>query len=267
MFLDRIDDVIRFLTSQPVWLCFVLVVGGAELLAVLGHWFARTVLDRFHPERTANFAAPVVTAIASTQAFFLGFVIVNLWVEFNGVAGVVQSEANNIRAIHYDLSVYSQTGSRRADELLRTYVSEVVGNEWALQSKGSSSPRAATLLDTFERLVRGPALASMDPTLRADVIARASALADARAERVHATRESVQPVIWIALIGLSVLLLVGSYFLDVEHGGPSYAVMIVFATAIGFGFFITIQLDYPLSGPTSVRAEPLQRAFSPIDAG
>jgi hypothetical protein len=200
----------------------------------------RRILDRAGVAKTQPVMAGWSTALAALTALLFTFVVANLWQNANLTRAHVDGEAAAMRLLARDTAP-AQRG------LLGDYARSVVTDEWPLLCDGGGSAKTTALLARLETQAK-----PVDPAVRGDFYVQMAALENLRAARLQAGAPSIPPEIWFSLIVLSALLLGVTFFGYHEHVGFQLGMTLILATALATLFWLTIQLDFPFCGGTTV---------------
>ena len=231
---------IRFFTNLPEGAAFVLALVAYYAYAIAGLLVVRRILDRAGVAKTQPVMAGWSTALAALTALLFTFVVANLWQNANLARTHVDGEAAAIRLLARDMAP-SQRG------LLRDYARSVVADEWPLLCDGGESAKTTAVLARLEGQAKPG-----DPAVRGDLYVQLAALENLRDARIQAGSPSIPIEIWFTLIVLSALLLGITFFGYHEHLGFQIGMTLVLATALATLFWLTVQLDFPFCGGTTV---------------
>ncbi len=231
---------IHTLTELPEAIAYVLVLLAYYAYAIGGLLVARALLGRAGVAMTQPVMAGWSTALAALTALLFTFVVANLWLNVNLTRTHVNGEAAAIRLLSRDVAP-TQLG------LLRDYANSVVTDDWPLLCGGAGSEKTTAILARLETQAK-PA----DPTVRGDFYVQLAALENLRGDRLQAGGPTIPLEIWFALILLSMLLLAITFFGYHEHLGFQLGLTLVLATALATLFWLTVQLDFPFCGGTTV---------------
>jgi len=219
---------------------FALALIAYYAYAIVGLLVVRRILERAGVPKTQPVMAGWSTALAALTALLFTFVVANLWQNANIARGRVDGEASAMRMIARDV-VPAQRG------LVRDYAQSVVTDDWPTLCGGDGSAKTTAALRRLEREAK-----PLDAGRRADLDAQMAALENLRAARVQAGGPSIPPEIWFALVVLSMLLLGITFFGHHENLGFQMGLTLVLATALATLFWLTVQLDFPFCGGTTV---------------
>lgn len=243
---------VRLFTNLPEGVAFVLALMAYYAYAIVGLLAVRRLLDRAGVAKTQPVMAGWSTALAALTALLFTFVIANLWQSANLTRNRVDGEAAAMRLLARDMAP-AQRG------LLRDYARSVVTDEWPLLCDGGGSPKTTGLLARLETQAK-----PVDPGVRGDFYTQLAALENLRAARLQAGSPSIPLEIWFALIVLSALLLGITFFGYHEQLGFQMGMTLVLATALATLFWLTVQLDFPFCGGTTVGPGAILQAVATL---
>ncbi len=250
----------RWLVSNvPPWLLLailvVVIVGVSMLLqAVLRRRFPQ-LKGEAHNDVT-KFAFGVVGFVF---AFFVGFVVSNLWGQINDADGGARAEGAAGVQLARDMSVFDEADRDRLRQSLLDY-ERAAEDEWPLAAEGRSYPAAdaalSRLYNSYEQI---QARTDAQKTLLATSFANLDKLSQARTERVLTARTDQGPPwsLWAVIFLTSALVLGCAIVYGVESPGMHYAMVATVATLVAAELFLILQLAHPYVGEIGTSAEPL----------
>ena len=249
-------------SAQPLWLAVLVVVVAPTVLAIA---IALAVRRGFGLERlavnneVAGFKFAVVGVI---YAVLLGFAVIVVWEKFRDAEVAVNQEAAAIVTLErLSLDMPPGTGAalRRG---LGDYVRAAVADDWpAMASGGFGTIAARALNQLYAAAATNPAANLRDAAVFAETLSRLDALTEARRTRMLLASGVVPPVIWSVLFAGAFVTLGFTFFFGVRSAGSQVIMTGMLATLIFMALFVTIEIDHPFTGPTSVGPESLATAL------
>ena len=251
----------RWLVSNvPPWLLLlalvVVMVGGSMLL--------QSVIRRRFPQPKGE-AHNDVTKFAFgfvgfVFAFFVGFLVSNLWGQHHGAAGSARSEGTAGVQLARDLRVFDKEDRDRTRQSLLDYA-HAAEEEWPLAAEGRSSPAVdAALSRLYDAYGQVTARTDAQKALLATSFANLDKVSQARTERVLTARNDQGPPwsLWAVIFMTSALVLGCAIIYDVEAPRMHYAMVASVATLVAAELFLIFELAYPYIGEIGTSAEPLR---------
>lgn len=236
----------------------VILVAGSALTVAVGMLLSRLSSRRLQGRVRSDVLSSYVAVIGTLYAVLLAFVLLSVWEQYDTANGASDREASAVADLARLADGLPEPGAARVRAAVRQYSTAVIDDEWARMADGGRSARVDRAADEIWAAL----LAIEPPPGRAGVFNQALTLArnvgDARQDRLSQARPSVQPVIWVLLVGGGVLLLLSTYFFEVApivhlpvNGGLT--LMIAFILYLIFAFDHPFSFDVG-SGPDALRA-------------
>jgi hypothetical protein len=228
-----------WLTNLPSWVAFVLIVGGANVIAL-----AATLLARRWYERRGVTTGPVVvtawaTSLGALFAVLCGFTIITLWSIFARAQLITDNEAAAIRLAGRDISPAQLPA-------LRAYVNGSA-SEWSQMCGGKRDPRVVAALISLQR-----AATPRTPEYASDLYHQLETIEDARHQRwqISSAATPVELTIAMCIVGIAVFAVLAIAL--PERLDTHVALTVLVATAFGSAFWVMVTLAYPYCGSYSI---------------
>ena len=247
-----------FLTTRPLWLSALLLVGLTTLVAMTGPVLVRrrVSLDRLRiNNEVAGFKFAVVGVLCAVQ---LAFAVIVVWERFDDAENDVAQEAGAAATI-YRLADGIAAGPRIAlRDRLTGYLNALIAEDWPAMERGGASPVATHALDSIYAAVltyspgddRGTALL-------AEILHQLDLMTQARRARVVMASGIVPGVVWLVLLGGAVLTIGFTLFFGTENLHAQTLMTGVLSVLIFSGLLVIIAIDHPFVGSVKVRSEAL----------
>lgn len=250
------------LSSLPLWLLGLLVVGGIALLSWLGLIVVRRVVPREVRETHNDVAGFIVAVVGVIYAVLLALVVIAVWEQFDAARVIAEREANAIADLYRGADGFADPDRDRLRARLRAYARIVVDDEWPLLAQARASERAWEALDEVwvVYLALDPQ-AGRETAVYDEALDQLDALGDARRERLLASRTTIPLVLWIALLGGGAITIGFSYFFGTGNERAHALMTTALAGVIGLGLYVIIAMDAPYSGDIAVSPEAFQQTL------
>jgi hypothetical protein len=148
---------------------------------------------------------------------FTSFLVLN---EYNAARTTVQNEAADVARI-YDLAQSLPESKREEIQgLAESYARVVVEEEWPLMRQSQTSPRAQALADELRSAIQEfkPSTGT-EQAIYAQELDAVNELHKDRDARLLYLHQRLPPILWIALFGLSITVLVFACLVGIEDLG------------------------------------------------
>jgi hypothetical protein len=192
----------------------------------------------------------------------LAFVVVAVWQRFDDASATAQREANAVIGI-YDLAPRVPEPIRGTlDNLTLAYAQDVIDEEWSLMAIGRESPQAWDIMRQMrETIGQFTPVTPADQVIYDHLQTQYRTLADERRLRLLASREGLNPILWILLILGAGVAIGFSYLFGVRnyraHAGMVTALTITMTSLI---FMVGI-IDLPFTGDVRVQPDAFEAAL------
>jgi len=243
----------------PQWLLCVLVVAAYVVTSLLGSqllrpWVRRRANDQpEHNDLVGNF----LSAGGVLYGLLLGLVAVGAWQNHSNAEAIVTREATRIAALYRDFAVYPEPHRRELVALLEEYVRFVVEDAWPAQQRGEVNvggmPRIAAI---FERLARFEPVSPGQASLHQEALRELNAFYEARRERLDAVNGGLPESLWYVVVAGSVLMIGVTWLFFIPRRSLQMSLTLFLAISMGLMVFLTVTMDHPFRGLTSVSAAP-----------
>ena len=239
---------IRWLSSVPSALSFVLIVAVWEAVALGAMAFARSWSRR----RSLAQGQPLVSAWATIAGALCGllfaFVIATLWGQLRTTARDLDREAAAIRITSRDLAPASAP-------LLRSYVSATLA-EWSSLCGGGSFAASGNDLAQLQNNA-----APKSAALAGDLSQQLGALERARFYRLQSGRPTIPYEVWTALVVLALATIAVLALANPDRLSYHLVLTLVIGAELGVLFWVLALLEMPFCGKTGIGSAPILDAL------
>jgi len=252
-------------TDAPLPIAAAVLIVGAVVLSVGGLLVVRR-LARDRTTRHNDFVGLIFAQVALLYSVLMAFVVFSASQRFTEAAASVTDEASAVVVAYRDTQVFPEPIRSEAQAAFRSYVNEVMDNEW--ESHGTVRPhRSRDALNPVWNVYR-----RYQPTeslAQSEFDGAQGRLHDLELQRHlrHLAGETSLPnVFWWLLVGGGAFTVAMSYLLVVDRKG-------VHALQVGFlsGFIASVlafilALNFPFTGDVHVSRGPFKHALLNFDA-
>jgi hypothetical protein len=251
---------IYFLTSSPLWLSGLLIVGLGTALSMLGPVVVRhyVTLERLTANNEiAGFKYAVVGVL---YAVLLAFAIIVVWEKFNDAEANVAQEAGAATTI-YRLS--QGMGDKAGADIRSTvtnYLKLAIADDWPAMDLGTpgGSRSVRQALDAIYA-----AFLASEPTERsgnavaAELLHQLDLMTEARLSRLIASEGNVPNVVWVVLVGGAVVTVIFTFFFGTRNLQVQIMMTGLLALVVFAELWTVIAIDRPFTGSVKVEPSPL----------
>jgi NADH:ubiquinone oxidoreductase subunit 6 (subunit J) len=241
------------LNTFPTWVLAVVFVGGVALLAFAGQVFVRRRFTHAREGTHNEVASVVLSLIAAVYGLVLGFVVVELYGDYQEAEETVQVEAAELSDI---LRLAEGLGEPVAGAIVNAvgeYATTVVDEEWESMREGVPSERAESALDDMFTILASyqPDGAGQQSHLDA-VLRTLDDLHLTRQLRLDDARERMPGMLQLFIYVGAFVVIGVAFLMGLESARAQLTMVTVLGAILGFALALVILLDYPFSGDVSV---------------
>jgi len=258
---------IFFLTSLPLWLSGVMVVGLGTLLAMLGPALVRRHVDVKRLAANNEIAGFKFATIGVLYAVLLAFAIIVVWGKFSDAEVDVVQEAGAAENL-YRLSqgLDDNTGATVRDAVA-SYLKVTMDNDWPAMDRGTAGAGGAAkqALDAVYTALlssdaRGNGIAVSEMLRQLELITQS------RRARLVAAQGAVPNVIWLVLLGGAVVTIGFTFFFGAESLRAQVVMTALLALLIFSELLIIIAIDRPFTGAVKVEPKALAAVLADVES-
>ena len=193
---------------------------------------------------------------------FTAFLVLD---KYNAAQEAVQSEAGAVEELHDLADRFPEPDRGRIQEAVTAYTHAVVDEEWPLMGEDRASPRVEELSDELRASLQeyepktGPQQALYAQAI--DVIGDLEANRDVRL--LYAS-EGLPPILWVALAGLSLIMMFFSFLVGMENEHLHRLMVGAFAAGLVLVLFTIGIIDRPFGTAFRVDPEPFELVLREI---
>jgi hypothetical protein len=194
---------------------------------------------------------------------FTAFIVLN---KYNATRVTVQNEAADVARIY---ALAQQLPQSRRDEirgLAESYARVVVEQEWPLMRQGQTSPRAQALAYELRSAIQEfkPATSAQQSIYDQELDA-VNDLDSDRVTRLIDVGQGLPPILWIALGGLSILMLLFSCLIGIEDTRLHMLGVAALGAGIALVLCTIFELDRPFGTEFRVGPQPFELVLHQIE--
>jgi hypothetical protein len=258
--------VTMFLSSLPLWVMGLLMIGGSAAVAMIGPLIIRRRVSLEEIAANNEVAGFKFAVVGVVYAVLLAFAVVVVWDRYSEAERAVVDEAGAAATL-YRLS-YALPPDRQAalQATLTGYLDAVITTEWPAMARGDGNLGASRDLDGIYRQI----IANSDPgqgmLAVTEMYRQVDDITHARRVRVHLSSGVVPGVIWFALVASAVLTIVFTFFFGTPNLRAQVLMTGILAAMTFIGLFVIISIGYPFTGPVAIEPHPLQTVLADFRA-
>ncbi len=249
---------IVYLTSQPLWVSGLILVGLTTFVSMCGPPLVRRyiALDKL----TANneVAGFKFATVGVLYAVFLAFAIILVWQKYSDADSTVAKEAGAAATIyHLSHGIPGAPGAALRTSL-SNYLKLVVSDEWPAMEHGHySKPTSQALESVYSALLTAASGEQRDSALISELFYQLDVLTQARRARLLAAEGVVPGIVWIVLFGGAAVTITFALFFGAKNLRAQSIMMGLLSALIFAELLIVVAIDHPFTGTVKVEPEAL----------
>jgi hypothetical protein len=255
------------LTTLPLWLSGVLLVGGATLIAMAAPAFVRRHVSSDRLRINNEVAGFTFATVGVLYAVLLAFAVIIVWEKFSEAEHAAAQEAGAAATL-YRLAdgIGGDPGSALRDGLTR-YVRAAIAEDWpAMEQSGSSHAVTRGLDAAYAALLTFTPSDGRGTAVLAEALRQLDGLTEARRTRLVLASGAVPGVLWFVLFGGAVLTIGFTLFFGTENLRVHAMMTGILCFLIVSGLLVIIAMNHPFAGSVKVQPEALSAVLEDFGA-
>lgn len=252
---------IYWIYDLPTWLLATGIITTYLTVAMVGLLLCRAAIyRRFAPSFESNeMTNGIFSGIGMLYGLLVGLVAVAAWGNYDSVDDLVSKEASLVNALYRDVSALREPTRQTLRETLKTYLMDVIHEEWPAHQDGIKLTDGATILSLFHQsLAQYQPVNAGDQSLYQEALAAFNRLSEARRLRIGSVTNGIPAVFWVVIIVGGILTLPLIYLFYTPNLITHALVTSLYGTFMGFMIFLLAAIDNPLRGEVSISSDPYQ---------
>jgi hypothetical protein len=241
--------------NVPEWVSILFFLGGLPALMLVLQRLVRRTFPRWERGEHNDAAGVMLSAAVVVYSVAIGLCVITLWGKLDDAQRATQAEASNLAAVAEGSRVCDAAAQDRIRSGVLAYNRDVV-DRWPLRIRGEAQVQVSNdldgLVDTVARL--RPQTQAQRAFLD-DAMARLTRQSELRTAAVRLARDQQLPdVLWVAVLGSSVVVLALSLTCGVRDGTLRRILLVGVTATVGINLFLVMELNYPFYG--NIRVGP-----------
>ncbi len=259
---------IFFLTSAPLWLSGLLIVGVGTALSMLGPVIVRRYVTLERLTANNEIAGFKYAVVGVLYAVLLAFAIIVVWEKFNDAEANVAQEAGAAATI-YRLS--QGMGEKPGADIRGTvsnYLKLAIADDWPAMDRGTmegSEPARRALDAVYSALLTSEPAERGGNAVVVELLHQLDLMTEARQSRLIASQGNVPSVVWLVLFGGAVVTVVFTFFFGTRNLQVQVMMAGLLALVVFSELWTVVAIERPFTG--TVKVEPTALANVLADFG
>jgi hypothetical protein len=260
---------IFFLTSQPLWLSGILIVGFGTAISMLGPTAVRRYVTLEKLTAHNEIAGFKFATVGVLYAVLLAFAIIVVWEKFSAAETSVVQEAGAAVTV-YRLS--PGLGDKAGADLrgaVTTYLKTAIDDDWPAMDRvelGGSREARQALNDIYAALLAFVTTDHGGNPVVTEILYQLDQITQARRARLVAAKGAVPDVLWLVLFGGAVVTIVFTFFFGTQNLRAQTMMTGLLALLIFSELLIIVAIDRPFTGVVKVEPDALAAVLADFGA-
>lgn len=248
----------------PNWLfCFV-IVSAFVGFALGGQLIVRRFLPRWFGDRDYNdIVGQYLSAAGVFFGITLGLLSVAAWENFADVDGTILQEASQLGVLYRTAKNYPEPNRAEVTGLLCEYARHEIDIAWPKQQKGIVPGSVGNVLLTriHQQLASFEPDTEAEKNIQAEALRQFSNMIEARRLRLSSINNKLPQLVWVVVVGGSVLNLSLLWLLVVENKRLHDLLTVILAALLGLLVFLLAVMDQPFRGESSIGPDAFELIY------
>lgn len=247
-----------FLSTMPLWLSAIILVGMTTLVAMSGPALIRrrVHLDRLRVNNeVAGFKFATVGVL---YAVLLAFAVIVVWEKFAEAERTVAKEAGAVATLYRLSGGLDEEPGKALRQNLDDYCKAAITGDWPAMEQGRDSAHVREALDHAYATIL--AVHPADPrggALLSEVLRQLDLVTQARRDRLVTAAGTVPGVVWLVLFAGAILTISFTFFFGTQNVVVQTLMTGMLSLLIFAGLFVIVAIDRPFAGTVKVQPEAL----------
>jgi hypothetical protein len=242
-----------FALNVAEWVSILIFLGGLPALMLILQRLVRRMFPHWERGEHNDAAGVMLSAAVVVYSVAIGLCVVTLWGKLDEAQRATQAEATNLVAVAEGSRVCDAAVQERIRSEVIAYNRDVV-DSWSLRIRGDLQPQVGGDLNGLITAVGQ--LRPQTPAQQAfveDAVDRLARAGELRINSVHLAHDQQLPsVIWVAVLGGSVVVLALCLTCGVRDGALRRILLVGVTATVGINLFLVTELNYPFYGDIRV---------------
>lgn len=258
---------LNFLYNNSNWIVGPAVVLTFVLVGIVGLYLVHRLLPHARRRDHNEFVGFIVAVVSVVYAVLLAFIAIAVWESFGKAGEIAAREASLAGDVARDSLTMPEPLRTSMLRDLDGYLDQVIKVEWTAMAEGKpltepdeTKPSISDkgwdmLFNSHDTLVSFRSTNPVEISMFTELLSRLNSLYDARRERLLASEERLQAVVWgIVLFGA--FFTVGFTYLFGMESFVMHAIMTAsVAATVALVVVLIIAFDYPFRGKVQISPE------------
>ena len=247
-----------FLTTQPLWLSFSLLLGLTTLVAMAGPVLVRRRISLDRLRINNEVAGFKFATIGVLYAVLLAFAVIIVWEKFSEAERAVAQEAGAAATLYRLADGIGSNPGAAFRNGLTGYLRTAIAEDWPAMERGRASQAVTRALDAaYAALLTFTPSDSRGTALLTEALNQLDRMTQARRVRLVLAPGVVPGVLWFVLFIGAILTIGFTLFFGTENLRIQAMMTGILSFLIFSGLLVITVIDHPFAGPVRIQPEAL----------
>ncbi len=249
---------VAFLTSAPLWVSGILLVGLGTVLSMLGPVVVRRYVKLEKLAVNNEVAGFKFATVGVLYAVLLAFSVIVVWQKYSDAEVTVMKEGGAAAALYHLANGLDKPQGAALSKALTGYLESAISDEWPAMERGVASHKTWEHLNAiYATLLTPNSAAPRNTAVMPEIFSQLDVLTQTRRVRLAAAEGAIPGVLWAVLFGGAVVTIVFTFFFGTKNLRAQVLMAGMLAILILSELLITVVIDKPFTGSIKVSPEPL----------
>ena len=247
-----------FLTTCPLWLSALILLGPTTVLAMAGPFIIRRFVELSRLRTNNEVAGFKFATVGVLYAVLLAFAIIVVWEKFNDADNGVAKEAGAAATIYRLTGGLDTVHGDALRKAMTDYLNITIDKDWpAMQQGKSSSAATAALNNIYAVVLKFQPKDNSGSVLFGELLRQVDTVSQERRARLVTANGIVPSIVWMVLFTGAALTIGFTFFFGAENIRAQAVMTGVLSILVFAGLLTIITIDHPFAGSVRVGPEAL----------
>lgn len=249
---------ISFLTSAPLWVSGILLVGLGTVFSMLGPLVTRRFVKLEKLAVNNEVAGFKFATVGVLYAVLLAFSVIVVWQKYSDAEVTVMKEGGAAAALYHLANGLEKPQGAALNKALTSYLESAISDEWPAMGHSVASHKTWQKLNAiYAVLLASKSFDQSRAAVASEIFSQLDMLTQARRLRLAAAEGAIPGVLWAVLFGGAVVTIAFTFFFGTRNLRAQMLMTGLLAILIWSELLIAVVIDKPFTGSVKVSPEPL----------
>jgi hypothetical protein len=253
---------VLFLTSAPLWVSALLLIGLGTVLAMLGPLVVRHFVALEQLTTNNEVAGFKFATVGVLYAVLLAFAVIVVWQKYADADDTVAKEGGAAATLYHLSRGLNEAQGTAVRTALTNYLQSAISDEWPAMDRGGASKPTWQALKAIYTALIGSEPQPGNTALMSEILYQLDVLTQARRVRLVAAEGVVPGVVWAILFGGATVTIVFTFFFGTRNLLAQTLMTGLLSFLIFSELLVAISIDRPFTGAVKVGPQALAEVLA-----